>query len=81
MKQSLSHLELLTLIKKADLSVNQIIRTQEPYYKQNIKGKNLSVEELITAIVNNPKLLCRPLVETKTKAVLAIPPERIDQIL
>ncbi|MCG8696872.1 MAG: arsenate reductase (glutaredoxin) [Bacteroidales bacterium] len=57
-----------------------LIRTQEEYYKTKLKGKDISDDKLILEIVKNPKLLKRPIVVHGDKAVLAQPPELIDDI-
>ena len=57
-----------------------MIRTQEEIYKSNFKGKDLSDEEWICAMVQHPKLIQRPIVVKDHKAVLGQPPEEIDQL-
>lgn len=81
LKQNLSVKDLKKLIKKTGLPVQEIIRTQESYYKENLKGKSLSDEALFEAILNEPKLLKRPIVEDEHQAVLADPIENLDKIL
>ncbi len=73
--------ELEKIIAKTGKKVHELIRKQEKYFKENLKGKTLSEKELIEHIINHPKLLARPIVETENKAVLAEPPEEIDQII
>mgnify|MGYP006443972069 CR=1 FL=1 len=57
-----------------------MLRTQEEYYKKNLKGKNISGDALIEEMVNNPKLIQRPIIETETRAVIGDPPEEIEKI-
>jgi len=68
---------LMLLNKKA----SEMVRAQEEMYKKELKGKNFTEEEWIKIIVKNPRLLQRPIVVGKTKAVWAQPPELIDDIL
>lgn len=68
------------VIKKLDVPVEDIIRKQETVYKQKYKGKELSREAWIEAMVENPKLIGRPLVKKEGKAVLGDPPENIDKL-
>ncbi len=75
-KESLS-----ALIAKTDLKPEELVRKQEAVYKSDYKGKALSDEEWIDALVEHPKLLHRPIVENGDKAVLAQPPEKIKDIL
>jgi arsenate reductase (glutaredoxin) len=72
--------ELKKLLKKAGKKPQNMIRTQEKVYKENYKGKELSDDEWIKAMVENSKLIQRPIVETDDKAVWADPPENIDEL-
>ena len=73
--------ELDSLLQKMDKNPEEMIRTQEDYYKKNLKGKKLSRNEWIEEMVKNPKLIKRPVIEKGDKAVLAQPPEEIDKLL
>lgn len=68
------------LIDKLDISAEELIRTQEPVYKQYYKGKELTRDEWVKAMVENPKLIGRPVVERGEAAVLGNPPENIDRL-
>ncbi|MDA3867388.1 MAG: arsenate reductase (glutaredoxin) [Salinivirgaceae bacterium] len=72
--------KLAELLEKMKKKPNDIIRKQEDYYKKELKSKDLTDNELIQAMVSHPKLIGRPIVETDTKAVLAIPPEEIEKL-
>ena len=72
--------ELKSLIAKTGLSPLGIIRTEETYFKTNLKGKALSNDELIEEMVKEPKLIQRPIVEKGERAVLARPVENINQL-
>ncbi|MBS3768936.1 MAG: arsenate reductase (glutaredoxin) [Bacteroidales bacterium] len=72
---------LKNLLMKLNKKPQDIIRTQEKTYKQNFKGKNFTEEEWVKILVENPRLLQRPIVETKYKAVIGNPPENIDTLL
>lgn len=58
-----------------------IVRTQEDFFKKELKGKKFTDDEWIKIIIENPRLLQRPLVVSKHKAVLAQPPEEIDKLV
>ncbi|MCF8235168.1 MAG: arsenate reductase (glutaredoxin) [Bacteroidales bacterium] len=81
LQQPLSKAELKDLLMKLDKKPSDIVRTQEDIYKKQFKGKNFTDDEWIEIIVENPKLLQRPIVEKEYKAVLAQPPENIDELL
>ena len=58
----------------------ELVRTQEEYFRTDLKGLNLNDEEWIKVMVENPKLIHRPIVEGKYKAVLGDPVENIDKL-
>lgn len=72
--------ELKEIFLKSNLKPIQIVRTNEEYYKTYLKGKNFSNDEWIKILAENPKLIQRPIVVGKYKAVLGNPPEEIDKL-
>jgi arsenate reductase len=60
---------------------SNLVRTQEDYYKKQLKGKDISGEEWIRILAENPTLIQRPIVVTEHSAVLGQPPENIDNLL
>ena len=58
----------------------ELIRTQEEYFRKELKGLNFNNEEWIKVMVENPKLIHRPIVEGKYKAVVGDPVENIDNL-
>jgi arsenate reductase (glutaredoxin) len=73
--------ELRDIIKKLNLSPSDIVRKQEDIYKKELKGKNFTDIEWIRILTENPKLIQRPIVVTKYKAVIAQPPEKVKELL
>jgi arsenate reductase len=65
--------ELKDLVRSAGLKPQDVVRTNEPAYKQFVAGKNLNDKELFEALAAHPELLQRPLVVRNGKAVLARP--------
>ena len=80
METPLTEKELKTLFMKLNLNPSQALRTQEEIFKKELKGKIFTNEEWFTIIRQNPCLLPRPIVEGRYKAVIAVPPERIEEI-
>ena len=78
LKDALSEAELTSLMMKLNQKPRELIRTQEEIYRKELKGLNLNDEEWIKVMVENPKLIQRPIVEGKYKAVVGDPPENID---
>lgn len=81
LKIGLTEEDVKDFIAKSGLSPMELVRTQEDYYKKEMKGKDLSDAKIITEIAANPKLLQRPLVENKGKMVFAQSEDKIDEIL
>ena len=73
----LSKLELKELLVKLNLPIEDIIRKGENEFKENYKGKKMSENEWLDALVRFPKLLERPIVIKGDKAIIARPPERV----
>lgn len=80
MKIPLSEDELKDLLIRLHVKPHEMIRTQEDLYKKELKGKNFEDEEWIKIMVENPKLINRPIVVKNFKAVWAVPPETIDEL-
>ncbi|AQS93453.1 arsenate reductase (glutaredoxin) [Polaribacter sp. BM10] len=76
-----SEKELKAIIEKLGISPIQLVRKTEKIWKENFKGKELSDDEIVTAMIENPKLIERPIVINNNKAVIGRPPENIATIL
>ena len=81
LKNPLTEKELDRLLVKLNSKPSDLLRTQEDYYKQNLKGKKFEDHELIRIILQNPKLLQRPIIEGIYKAVIGDPVENIASLL
>lgn len=81
LKEGLTPEDISALVKQTGLKVTGLVRTQEAYYKKNLKGNSYTDEEWFVIIAENPKLLQRPIVVNNDKAVVAQPPEKINEIL
>ncbi|MDP4678966.1 MAG: arsenate reductase (glutaredoxin), partial [Cyclobacteriaceae bacterium] len=57
------------------------IRKGEGIFKENYKGRQLSDEEWIQAMIDNPILIERPIVLKNGKAAIGRPPEQVLVIL
>jgi len=69
--------ELKKVLKMLGIKPIELVRTKEADWKDNFKGKELSDDEVIDAMVKYPKLIERPVVIYKDKAVLARPAEKV----
>lgn len=73
--------QLKSLITQLGIKPVELIRTSEEEFKTHFKGKNLSDDEWIDAMLKFPKLIERPIVVKDGKAVIARPTERINELL
>lgn len=62
-------------------SARELMRTKEDLYKSlNLGDNQLSEQELVQALVDNPKLIERPIVVANGKARIGRPPEQVLEI-
>ncbi|MEQ9186826.1 MAG: arsenate reductase (glutaredoxin) [Cryomorphaceae bacterium] len=80
LKEVPSEGELRELLRKLSMRAEEIIRKGEPDYKEHYKGKQLSENEWISAMVAHPKLIERPIVVRGERAVLGRPPENVTDL-
>ncbi len=80
LKDLLSEAELTSLVMKLHVKPFELVRTQEDYYRKELKGLNFNDDEWIKVLVENPKLIRRPIVEGKYKAIVGDPVENIDTL-
>lgn len=73
--------ELKGILDKLNLAPQDLLRKNEADYKAHFKGKELSDDEWIAAMIAYPKLIERPIVINKDKAALGRPPEQVLEIL
>jgi len=74
--------ELRELLRLLGIRPRQLMRTKEAEYKEaGLDDPNLSDEQLIAAMVAQPKIIERPIVIHDGKAVIGRPPEQILDIL
>ena len=69
--------EIKLILEKLKIKPIELVRTNESIWKESYKGNQLTDEEIITAIINNPKLMERPVVTTNKKAIIGRPPENV----
>jgi len=81
LEQSLNADELAELLAKLNMTADQFVRKTEPYYKDNLRGKELTQNQLIEAMIENPKLIERPIVVNGNKAAIGRPPEAVLEII
>jgi arsenate reductase len=80
LEQLLSFAELKELIRSAGLKPHDVVRKNEPAYREHVAGKDLTDAQLIELMVQHPDLIQRPFVVRGKKAVLARPVENISKL-
>ncbi|NTS75970.1 arsenate reductase (glutaredoxin) [Catenovulum sp. SM1970] len=69
------------LVKLGFNSARELMRTKEADYKDNNLKLEQDEDKLISAMINFPKLIERPIVVNGEKAALGRPPEQVLEIL
>lgn len=75
LKTPISKAELEDILKMLDIAPLALIRKGEKIFKEQFKGKELTDNEWIDIMIDNPILIERPIVIKNGKAVVARPPE------
>lgn len=73
--------ELKTVVSYLGISPLELVRKNEAIWKEQYKGKQLSDEQILEAMVQNPKLIERPIVIKGEKAVIGRPADKISILL
>lgn len=81
LKTPLSEDELQKLIEKLGISPRDLVRANEEIWKKEFKNKELSSEDIMSALIKYPKLIERPIIENEDKAVVGRPSSKISELL
>jgi arsenate reductase len=81
LKNPLSKEEIKGLLQKLGIPAAELIRKGEAEFKENYKGKNLTENEWLNAMVKYPKLIERPILVVGDKAVIGRPPEKVLELI
>ena len=81
LKNPINTKELENLLAKLNKAPQDIVRKQEEIFKKQLKGKNFSKSEWVKILVENPKLIQRPIIVKGYKAVIGDPVENIDVLI
>ena len=74
--------ELNEVLNLLGLNPRELMRKHEAPYKENkLDNPDLSREQLIQAMIDNPILIERPIIINGNKATIGRPPERVLDIL
>ena len=73
--------EVTALLGKLGISARELMRTKEDIYKELGLAKVSDEEALIDALVENPKLIERPIVIEGSRAVIGRPVEKVIEFI
>lgn len=73
--------ELISILKLLEMKPIELVRKNEAIWKEQFKGKELSNDAIVQAMVDYPKLIERPIVINGNKAVIGRPVEKISEII
>ena len=80
--QPLSEKKLRELIKKMGIKPRELLRTDEPVYRElGLAKGDFSDDEIISLMVQHAELIQRPIVERGERAVLGRPVENVRNLL
>lgn len=81
LKSDLRFEELKDIIKKLEIQPIDLVRKNESIWKEKYKNLEMSHDEIIRAMLENPKLIERPILVKDDKAVIGRPTENFDKII
>lgn len=81
LKNPLTKEDLTSLLAKLNIPAKDLIRKGEKDFKENFKGKELSEEKWVEAMLEYPKLIERPIVVKGNKAVIGRPIEKVIDLI
>lgn len=73
--------ELRKVVEMLGIPAEDLVRKNEDLYKQNYKGKEISDEDWLVILAENPKLIERPIIIKEDQAVIGRPPEKVNELL
>jgi arsenate reductase (glutaredoxin) len=80
LQKGISTDELRDMVLKLHIHPKELVRTNEDIYKKELKSKKFNEYEWIQILKENPKLLKRPVIVGKHKAVIGDPVSNIDKL-
>ena len=73
--------ELKDIINLLGIKPIELVRKNEAIWKSDFKNKDVTDEQIIEAMIINPKLIERPIIINGNKAVIGRPSEKILEII
>lgn len=80
-QKKMTHEKIDQLLRLLNIEPTDLIRKKESIFISQFKNKKFSREEWIQILVENPKLIERPIVVKGYKGVVCRPPERVNELI
>lgn len=80
LEANLTKEDIKEVLQMLGFGARQLMRTKEELYKELNLDNETNEDKLIEAMVNNPKLIERPIIVKGSDAVIARPLENIDSL-
>ena len=81
MKEPITPAELTEVIRKLGIGADALVRKKEKVWKEEYADKELTNEELVLAMIENPRLMERPILVNGDKAAIGRPPENLLEVI
>lgn len=80
MNETFTKEELTAVINKLGIEPIELVRTKEAFWIENYKTKQIAASELIEILIQHPKLIERPIIVYKEKAIIAHPIAKLNDL-
>ena len=81
LKDLLTIEELRVLLNDLNIRPIELVRKNESVWKKQFKGRDMGDIAILEAMVQNPKLIERPIIKSKKGAVVGRPLERVQEVI
>ena len=81
LKTPLNQKQIKALLKKLGMKAIDLLRKNEELYKSSFKDLHLSEKDWIKVLAENPILIERPIIENDERAIIARPPELVEEFV
>ena len=80
-EESMSAAEFEDVLDALDMDAIDLVRKNESVWKEEYRDLELGEDEIILAMIENPRLMERPIIVNGHKAVVARPAEKLLEVL
>ena len=80
-EESMTAIELEEVLDALNMDAIDLVRKNEVLWKEEYRDLELGEDEIILAMIENPRLMERPIIMNGDKAVVARPAEQAEEVL